>query len=345
MKKLVLIAAIISFVGCSTLSKPCAEPCGPGEICVAGVCVPVVIPPTPNPTPTPSPTPTPTPTPMPTPTPTPAPATCALPAQTTFDAVLGGAPTLAPDVKAAILEVVAANPARFEVNPDGTYLLSAGGQRAKNEEPGAPEARQWFYDQVVAALASRGFCVAAFGTDQVVIAAPPFTGRVQAYHLINHGGGNVIFSPPKYEGDLVSTPPVPFGFVPCPKAVAKFRIHDKGPRPKGRILDATPVAGPNEDWCVSQGFLDPDGSGQSFCPLGPEEPAAQRLYCEKELGPYAWQIQPEGAAHPQICGSDGSPCDYNGGNQLQMVIQGQPNFKGLVRICAAKTGECSEISI
>ncbi len=45
MRRLILVLVFL-LPGCSIINKPCSPPCGPGETCTAGVCVPVTPPPT-----------------------------------------------------------------------------------------------------------------------------------------------------------------------------------------------------------------------------------------------------------------------------------------------------------
>jgi len=164
------------------------------------------IPPSPSPSPLPTPTPWPSSTP---PTPSPSipppdpPALCGLPVEQDRFVCQPGVPTLARNVRVAILGVMLDAPERFEVAEDGqAWLLKADGTRARHEEPGSPEARAWFVAAVVLKLQEDGMCAGSFGSDEVVLAATS-AGPFQTYDVVNDGGGNVRKDPPGYGNDCV----------------------------------------------------------------------------------------------------------------------------------------------
>jgi hypothetical protein len=341
MKKAILAMGIVMAMGCSDLKsilKTIDEYCKMDP--TAPFCQP-----SPSPSPTAAPTPPPEPCdpetntlheglcrPQPSPEPSPSPTVapgCGLPVPQEQYTCEPGTNTLSVTVHDAVAWVIGHNP-RFEVdihNDALVWLLRADGSRARREEPGAEEARQWFYATVVARLQSLGYCAGSFGTDQLMVGVLP-GGPFRGYHLINHGGGNVQFSPPLYTDSCtpILTIPTPGPISACPAPpVAKFRLHVSHPDtyPRGRRVDATPLAA-GEAWCASQGFLDPDGSGQGFCPLGPEG-SAQRVACEDREGPYTWSGTPDTV-----------------GNPLQAFYP--RGFRGVVTVCARR-GWCGEVEL
>ena len=294
-------------------------------------------PPVPSPTPAPTPGPSPSPSPAPEPTPSPGPAQCAMPyPQEAYWPIPGGVDVFALAVRQAIQSVVAGTPARFQGSAlagDVVKLLTLDGVVARHEQPGADEARHWLYAAVVTRLRADGYCVMAFGVDQLVIGAN--AERVKGYHLVNHGGGDVHYWPPRYEGDLEVRVGAP---ATCPAEappVDKFRLHVSaaGTFPRGRRVDATPVAR-GEPWCLSQGFVDLDGSGQGRCPYGQEGAGeARRRACEAREGPYKWS-QRETSVWLDL------PADARNPLQAWVAV----NYFGAVRVCAA-TGACSEVEV
>jgi hypothetical protein len=99
--------------------------------------------------------------------------------------------------------------------------------------------------------------------------------------------------------------------------------------PRGRRLDATPVVR-SEEWCLAQGFVDPDGSGQTWCPYGPEGSGQERA-CQELQGPFKWS-QRETTIWLDLPADDRNP--------LQAWVQ--KDYAGTVRVCAA-TGACTEV--
>jgi hypothetical protein len=115
---------------------------------------------------------------------------------------------------------VRANPQRFECLeapcaefPAGAtgdiWLLKVDGTRARHEEPGSPEARAWLYSEaedegagIVRRLREDGLCVGSFGTDELVVCAPGSRGPCPTYSIVNHGGANLRYAPPGYNGSV-----------------------------------------------------------------------------------------------------------------------------------------------
>jgi len=130
--------------------------------------------------------------------------------------------------------------------------------------------------------------------------------------------------------------PAPTACPPEAPTLAKYRLHvsARGTYPRGRRGDATPVAY-GEDWCFSQGFLDPDGSGQGFCPYGQEGSGqAQREACEVREGPHKWSFRPEGFF-------DFLPIERSE-NPLQAWVAS--DARGTIRVCAGN-GHCTEADV
>jgi len=226
-----------------------------------------------------------------------------------------------------------ANPTHFERNPDGAYLLTSNGQRARNEWPGVQEAFEWYSAALTLELQRAGFC-AGFFSDQLEVARRG-ESVFEGYHVHNRGGGNVIFDPPKYEDSLakrVQTDPAPV--TGCPDEAPPFdraRLHVRFLA--SVIVDATPL-GRGEDWCKSQGFLDPDLSGQGWCPYGAEG-QAQREACEAREGPWSWSFR-------EAVGTQPAEPEINNGNPLQVRLP--ITAVGLVTLCA-RNGACSTVVV
>lgn len=301
------------------------------EACRLDPSSPVCLAPRPSPVAPPSPVASPSPSPAPEPSPPPSPApgpVCAPDPRLAWEPVPGHA-SLSGDVKAAIIRVMDARPARFERNADGAYLLTSRGVRAQNEIEGAQEAFNWFSAALAADLQSKGFC-AGFFSDQLEIARKG-ESVFEGYHVHNRGGGNVIFEPPKYEDTLAPPPPPPVVVSACPPEApefAKARMHVSDPRtfPRGIRVDVTPV-GAGEAWCAANGFFDPDLSGQGFCPYGQEGSGeVQRRACEAREGPYVFKLN--GAVVPQE------------ENPLQIWLP--VDALGTIEVCA-RNGHCSEV--
>jgi len=244
------------------------------------------IPQPPVPSPTPAPTPGPSPSPSPAPEPSPGPAQCAMPyPQEAYWPIPGGVDVFALAVRQAIQSVVAGTPARFQGSAlagDVVKLLTLDGVVARHEQPGADEARHWLYAAVVARLRADGYCVMAFGVDQLVIGAN--AERVKGYHLVNHGGGDVHYWPPRYEGDLEVRAPAPVPTPsstcgePTPPEIGRMRVT-ASVRPTGAgdvwFGDVTPKVRGRE-FCASI------GSPDVFCSPRPEG-HPERAACDRAI--------------------------------------------------------------
>lgn len=138
------------------------------------------------------------PTPPPSPAPT-QPCVRGLPSPQDKFQPIEGSPVLSGYVNSAVVTVMGTNRSHFRFADDGSVvkLLTSDGRIARNEEPGAEEARQWFYSKVQERLCEMGFYSGAFGTDQIVLSLDLV--RYEGYHLVNHGGGDIHYSPPRFE--------------------------------------------------------------------------------------------------------------------------------------------------
>lgn len=120
----------------------------------------------------------------------------------------------------------------------------------------------------------------------------------------------------------------------CPSnAPPLARIILEGRKLADLIVDATPKGGPDEAWCLSQGFTDPDGSGQSFCPYGPEG-SVTRLACEKAKDPWVWSW------NDTLCTPEFEPgvgCQLNNGNILQIRVGHDNVPPQVVELCSGST--------
>lgn len=309
-----------------------------------GASCPQPHPPAPSPTPTmPAPEPTTPPTPGPAPACAPGPGLdpCR-PAEIGVDGRYRAA------VDRAIEVVVRAeHPAWFgpEVRPNSWLILGPAGETLPPDAiPGH------FHQAVIVRLQKVGFC-ARMESDEVAVSHPADFGYENYHTVIANAGPRTAYGRGMFRATCdTGTRPGPAPSAPpssptpaaaqCPAdapQVDRFRIDHR--RLARLIVDVTPVGGPNEAWCQKNGFLDPDGSGQSWCPYGQETPAGdvQRRACETERGaPYVFRW------NGLMCGLDGD-CDFNAGNQLQIAIPDR-NAVGTVEVCA-RTGVCKSQQI
>lgn len=275
MATLVMLGAMLA--GCTYFRKRLDECLKDPTLCLPPEPTPSPSPtpppsPPPSPLPTPLPSPLPSPTPEPLPTPSPLPQGCGLPApQERFDSC-AGANDFSGLVKQAIALVVASNPSRFEGTvPGPVFLLKLDGTRAKSEEPGSHEARVWFYERLVQTMRNLdGGCVGSFGTDELVVCHKNSTGPCPTYSAVNHGGANVHYEPPKFNGTVCVVPdpeptPVALG---CPEVLGFGKLECHVSNPATFVVDCTGKVC-NRDYCQSVGnpnqCCSPGGG-----PVGPE---------------------------------------------------------------------------
>jgi hypothetical protein len=267
---LALLACVLILPACATLSKPCAVACLPGDVCIAGLCVPIAEPtpaPTPVPVPTPTPTPNPTPTPTPNPTPTPVPGACSnLPAE--------GSLVMAPVQRVAsrTAAVVAAMSKLGDLSLPPGATPEAGHQRAEAN-----------LKALAAQLCADGFRAFA-GSEAVFVLGADMLW--EEFHAVFFERGQFIPGG-KYIG--VHTAPVPEPTpvadgcgAPAPPDMDHFVVHRRDVRDGWETFDSTPVtAEGNRAYCDSVGF-----QGRNSCPARAEEPSwmgGDRLACERRM--------------------------------------------------------------
>jgi hypothetical protein len=127
---------------------------------------------------------------------------------------------------------------------------------------------------------------------------------------------------------------------PTPPAVSRINVKLHAQQPDRVILDATPLVGPDVEYCRKVGFTD----GRSICAVRPEGDP-ERQACEaarvgraEDTGRYG----PTWSADGKRCeGPDGgTACLNHPGNQYLVFAYGAGTF----RACAA-SGVCGEIAL
>jgi hypothetical protein len=348
---LVLIAAVL-LPACAIFTKPCAEVCPPGSVCVAGLCVPIVEPTPPAPIPTPTPTPTPVPAPTPTPTPIPP------------------APVLAPGFPQGVPEA-AYTPLTVESKyydvlnraiQDVTGCLP-NTRCLTNDTPAG------FMNRVTALLRSRSYAAGRDPEstdekpDEIMLRQIDRPGcEWEANHIVFYGTPNTVVWARKvtctpgecsagvgaYRGTWrlpleycsASTPPpaptpppvVDYG-CPAPRPEREWTAEtlpdgwgqDEIGRPRwligssrhNAVIDTTAQVFRNEPYCRAIG-MSPSGDGQprAGCPVRPEGMAdggAERLACERYLSGGGWVLESRNGA---VCELAENPAQFypNGGN-------------------------------
>jgi hypothetical protein len=127
---------------------------------------------------------------------------------------------------------------------------------------------------------------------------------------------------------------------PFPPPVSRFNVKVHSHQSDRYVLDATPLVGPNAEYCRSIGFPD-----RTFCPVRPEGDP-ERQACEAALVGVAGDTGRSGptwTANGGACdGADhgGASCVNHSGNQYLAYAYGAGTF----RACAA-TGVCGGISL
>jgi hypothetical protein len=127
---------------------------------------------------------------------------------------------------------------------------------------------------------------------------------------------------------------------PVPPAVSRFNVKVHAQQSDRVVLDATPLVGPDAQYCRRIGYTD----GRSYCPVRPEG-HPERQACETARVGRASDTGrpgPTWSANGKRCdGFDGGPsCLNHPDNQYLAFGYGA----GLFRACAA-TGVCGEISL
>jgi hypothetical protein len=128
---------------------------------------------------------------------------------------------------------------------------------------------------------------------------------------------------------------------PVPPAVSRINVKVHGRLADHTVLDATPLVGPNAEYCHEIGFTD----GRSFCPVRPEG-HPERQACEAAIVGTAsdtGRYGPTWSANGRPCaGPDGgaAACLNHPDNQYLAFAYGAGTF----RACA-ESGVCGQVSL
>ena len=127
--------------------------------------------------------------------------------------------------------------------------------------------------------------------------------------------------------------------APQPPAISRVNVKVFARQASRVILDATPLVGPNEDYCRQIGFTD----GRSMCPVRPAG-HPERTACEAlrvgsadtgRIGP-TWSAD----GHPCRGEGGGASCQNHPDNQYLVFAYGAGTF----RACVAG-GACGQIAL
>jgi hypothetical protein len=132
---------------------------------------------------------------------------------------------------------------------------------------------------------------------------------------------------------------------PYPPPITRLLIKVLYREPAYYTVDATPLVGPNNDYCLSIGFTD----GRSICSIRPEG-TADREACEvwrsgiaKDTGQPGptWTWTDMATGRTSYCSSaPDAPCDHHPNGPFDVKA-----FKGgLYRICT-EAGACAELQV
>jgi hypothetical protein len=127
---------------------------------------------------------------------------------------------------------------------------------------------------------------------------------------------------------------------PAPPPLSHFSVHALGGNGERVLLDATPLVGPDAEYCRAVGFTD----GRLFCAVRPEG-SPERGGCEAALVGTAADTGRPGPTWS----ADGRPCD-GGGERASCANHSSNQYlayaygAGTFRACAAG-GACGEISL
>lgn len=128
--------------------------------------------------------------------------------------------------------------------------------------------------------------------------------------------------------------------APLPSSLSRINIRMHSQQADRAVLDATPIVGPDIDYCQQVGYTD----GRSFCAVRPDGHPERRA-CEAALVGRAsdtGRYGPTWSANGRLCdGPDsGAPCLNHPDNQYLAFAYGAGTF----RACAAG-GVCGEITL
>jgi hypothetical protein len=122
---------------------------------------------------------------------------------------------------------------------------------------------------------------------------------------------------------------------PAPPSVSRIKIGTLSGRPGRRVLNSTPLVGPDAAYCQLIGYTD----GRLYCPVRPEG-HPERVACEAaQVGHAAdtGRIGPTWTADGQPCQGQtgGASCQNHPDNQFLVIAYGAGTFEA----CTA-TGVC-----
>jgi hypothetical protein len=128
--------------------------------------------------------------------------------------------------------------------------------------------------------------------------------------------------------------------APTPPALARFSVNVHGGNGERVLLDATPLVGPDIEYCRTIGFTD----GRAFCAVRPEG-SSEREACEAALVGSAADTGrpgPTWSVDGRRCDGTGttSGCVNHPDNQYLVYAYGA----GVFRACAAN-GACGQITL
>jgi hypothetical protein len=144
---------------------------------------------------------------------------------------------------------------------------------------------------------------------------------------------------PPGSGDADNDSNAPCG-DPAPPEISRVNVKIHTRQPARAILDATPIVGPDADYCRQIGYTD----GRSLCPVRPAG-HPERASCEAERVGTATdtgRTGPTWSAEGHPCGSrtSGAHCENHPDNQYLVYAYGSGTF----RACVAN-GACGKIDL
>jgi hypothetical protein len=127
--------------------------------------------------------------------------------------------------------------------------------------------------------------------------------------------------------------------LPAPPQITRVNVRIHIRRPARTILDATPIVGPDVDYCRQIGYTD----GRSLCPVRPPG-HPERAACEAATVGLSdtGRTGPTWSADGRPCGSQtsGAHCENHPDNQYFVFAYGSGTF----RACVAG-GACGKIEL
>jgi hypothetical protein len=124
---------------------------------------------------------------------------------------------------------------------------------------------------------------------------------------------------------------------PTPGPVSRINVTVHIVGANRDILDATPLVGPDGDYCKAVGFSD----GRRYCPTRPEG-HPQHTACDAlavGISPDTGRVGPTWEYNGQACTF--GPCENHPDNQF-LVMAFKP---GIFKACILRTGVCGAISV